>query len=62
MDLRYLNDMFIRGKVNDLSNIIIVGSNREEEIIRAAALLYRFLDLNHEDAKNSYRGERVTGF
>lgn len=55
MDLRYLNDIFISGRTNDLSNIIIVGSNGEE-IIRAEALLYRFLDLNHEDAKNYYRG------
>jgi len=56
MDLRYLNDIFIRGRVNDLSNIIIVGSNGEEEIIRAAALLYRFLDLNHQNAQNYYGG------
>jgi hypothetical protein len=62
MDLRYLNDIFIRGRVNDLSNIIIVDSNQEEETIRAAALLYRFLDLNDEDARNYYRRGRVTGF
>ncbi len=58
MDFRYLNDIFIRGRVSDLSNIIIVDSNGEE-IIRAAALLYRFLDLNQQDVKNYYRGARV---
>jgi len=59
MDLRYLNDIFIRGRVNELSNIIIVAPNQEEEFIRAAALLYRFLDLNQQDAENYYRGARV---
>ncbi len=53
MDIRYLNDTFIRGRVNELSNIIIVGS-KGEEMVRAAALLYRFLDLNCEDARNYF--------
>ena len=49
MDLAYLNDVFIRGRINRLSNIVIVGSSKKE-YIRAAALLYRFLDLNDEEA------------
>ncbi len=31
MDLTYLNDIFITGRVNELSNIVIVGSNRERK-------------------------------
>ncbi len=56
MDLAYLNDVFIRGSINRLSNIVISApSNRE--YIRAAALLYRFLDLNYEEARDYYRKE-----
>ena len=58
MNIRYLNDIFISGRVNELSNVIIVAPNGKEEIIRAAALLYRFLDLNDEDVINYYRKEK----
>ncbi len=56
MDLSYLNDVFIGGTVSSLSSITIIGGDTKI-YIRAAALLYRFLDLDGEEAKNYYRKE-----
>jgi len=62
MDLAYLNDVFIRGSINRLSNVVISApSNRE--YIRATALLYRFLDLDDDEARDYYRkGKEVRDF
>jgi hypothetical protein len=62
MDLAYLNDVFIRGSINRLSNIVISATSKKE-YIRAAALLYRFLDLDDDEARDYYRkGKEVRDF
>ena len=53
MDITYLNDVFVKGKMSPLGHIVIIGS--KGECIRAAALLYRFLDLTDEETRNYYR-------
>ena len=59
-NLASLNDVFIRGRVNPLSNIIIAGP-KKEEYTRALALLYRFQSLNDEEARGYYRRETKVG-
>ncbi len=53
MDITYLNDVFIKGAISGLGHIVIIGWKGEH--IRAAALLYRFLELTDEEAKDYYR-------
>ncbi len=57
MDLSFLNNVFIRGSMNKLSNIVISSPWSDSEI-RASALLYRFLELNDEEARDYYRTEK----